>query len=188
MLGLGNFLMLQSGGFYGGSVGGILAYWESIGLFSHVLPFLLIFALTFGILTKTKVFQDNRAINGIIALSVGLLVLQFNFVAVFFSEIFPRVGVGLAVILVLLILAGLFFDPDNKGVGYFLLAVGIIIFLIVVFQSLAWTGSAWTWWLYDTWPQIILVLLFLAVVGTIIGSGKPKNPNSTYKPILFQNS
>ena len=84
------------GGYYGGSIGNVLAYWEQAGFFSYVLPFLLIFALVYGILTRTQIFKDNRAVNGILALTVGLLALQFDFVPVFFSEIFPRLGVALA--------------------------------------------------------------------------------------------
>ncbi|MBU2504090.1 MAG: hypothetical protein KJ879_03520 [Nanoarchaeota archaeon] len=177
------------GGLYGGDAGGVLAYWESIGVFSYILPFLLIFALTFGILTRTKIFKENKAINGIIALTVGLLSLQFNFVPIFFSEIFPRLGVGLAIILALLILGGLFFDPNHKGVGYSLLAVGTITFLIVVFQSFAWTGSPWTWWLYDNWPKLLSIVVLLAIVGVVVGAGKqPPNPPSTYQPLMFKNS
>ena len=76
------------GGFYGGAIGNLLSVWEQAGVFSYILPFLLIFAVVFGILMQTKMFQQNRTINGIIALTVSLLSLQFAFVPVFFSEIF----------------------------------------------------------------------------------------------------
>ena len=97
--------------FFGGS-GGVgfrdfLVKLEQLGFFDYLLPFLIIFALVFGILTKIKIFEDNKAINAIIALSVGLMALQFGFVSAFFSELFPRLGVGLAVILVIIIFIGL---------------------------------------------------------------------------------
>jgi len=101
---LDKILTLQTSGYYGGTFGGVLSYMEQAGFFAYILPFLLIFALVFGILTKTQIFKNNKAINGIIALVVGLLSLQFDFVPIFFSEIFPRMGVGLAIILALLIL------------------------------------------------------------------------------------
>ena len=116
---------------YGGDIGSILAYWDSIGFFSYVLPFLLIFALVFGILTRSQIFKDNKGINAILSLTVGLLSLQFQFVPYFFGEIFSRLGVGLAVILSALILVGLFLPSDkNKYVGW-----GAFIFAFVVFFS-----------------------------------------------------
>ena len=116
---LSNIVNFQFGGFYGGSFGDLLLYWEQLGVFSYVLPFLLIFAVVFGILTKIKVFGDHRGLNAVIALVVGLLSLQYNLVPIFFSEIFPRVGIAISIILVLLVLVGLFLDPESKAMNCF---------------------------------------------------------------------
>ena len=52
-----NGLMMASMGVVGdGAFNEVFAQWAEIGIFSHVLPFLLIFALVFGILTKVKLF------------------------------------------------------------------------------------------------------------------------------------
>ena len=109
------FLFLQSYSYFeGGAIGNILSQWEAMGFFSYVLPFLLIFAMVFGILIQLRLFRDNKTINAIIALAVGLMALQFSFVPRFFSEIFPRLGVGLVVILIIIILTGLFANPEDK--------------------------------------------------------------------------
>lgn len=162
------------GGYYGGTFGNLLSQMEQAGFFAYILPFLLIFALVFGILTRTQIFKDNKAINAVIALVVGLLSLQFDFVPIFFSEIFPRLGVGLAIILALLILAGLFFDPRNKLINYSLLAVGVIIFLVVLIQTFGWVGWTSGFLLYDSWPTIVMVIIVLAVLALIFNSVGPK--------------
>lgn len=164
------------GGYYGGTFGELLFQMEQAGFFSYVLPFLLIFALVFGILTRTQIFKDNKAINGVIALVVGLLSLQFDFVPIFFSEIFPRLGIGLAIILALLILAGLFFDPENKIVNYSLLAVGVIVFFVVVIQTFGWVGWTSGFFLYDKWPTILTVIIIIALLAAVINSMGPKKP------------
>jgi hypothetical protein len=171
---LDKILTLQIGGYYGGTFGNLLSSMEQAGFFAYILPFLLIFALVFGILTRTQIFKDNKAINGVIALVVGLLSLQFNFVPIFFSEIFPRLGVGLAIILALLILAGLFFDPKNKLVNYSLLLVGVIVFLVVLIQTFGWVGWTSGFILYDSWPTIVMVIVVLAVLALIFNSVSPK--------------
>lgn len=167
---LNEILTFQFGGYYGGAIGDLLSAWEQAGVFSYILPFLLIFAIVFGILSQIKLFGQNRAIGGIIALVVGLLALQFDFVPLFFSEIFPRLGIGLAILLILLILIGMFVDPRERWINYTLLGVGAVIFLIVLFKTLTWFG----WhidFLYFYWPHIIGIVAFLAIIGVIIGAG-----------------
>jgi len=165
-----HFLSFQFGGFYGGDIGNLLAYWEQLGVFSYLLPFLLIFAVVFGILMKIKVLGENRALNGVIALVVGLLALQFELVPIFFSEIFPRVGVAISIILVLLILVGLFLDPNSKVINYGLLGVGGIIFLLVLINTAGYLGWYSAYWWYANWPSILLGVVVIAIFFAIISS------------------
>ncbi|MEK6840875.1 MAG: hypothetical protein AABX79_02890 [Nanoarchaeota archaeon] len=170
-----HFLGLQFGGFYGGDFGNLLAYWEQLGVFSYVLPFLLIFAVVFGILSKIKVFGDNRGLNGVIALVIGLLALQFDLVPVFFSEIFPRVGVALSILLTLIILVGLFFSSENnKVVNYILLGVSVIAFLSVLIKTSGYLGWYSAYWWYTNWPSILLGIVIIVIFFTVISSAGPK--------------
>ena len=173
---LERLLILASYGYFeGGTFGDLFARWEQAGIFSYILPFLLIFALVNGILTRTQIFKDNKSINTIISLAVGLMALQFDFVPVFFSEIFPRLGVGLAVILGLLILVGLFVDPDDKGIMYGVFGIGVIIFIVILvksFGAIGWSSSV----VLENWKDFIgyLVFLILFIVAATVGSkGKP---------------
>ena len=125
-----------------GSITDVLNNWADAGVFSYVIPFLLIFAVVYGILSKTKVLGDNNTVSGIVALAVGLLSLQFDFVATFFATIFPRFAVGLAVFLVIIILAGLFLKPgEEKGQSTFYI-IGLVIAAAVVL----WGLSSWQFW------------------------------------------
>jgi len=162
-------------GFFGGEIGNMLSTWEQMGFFSYLLPFLLIFALIFGVLTRTKVFGTE--INGIIALVVGLMALQFDFVPRFFAEIFPRLGVGLAVILVVIILIGLFIPTNQSWATYAFLAIGVIVLGIVLVQTAGDLGWPAGYWWQDNWPTVVGIIFILAVVGTIVGAGgEPRDP------------
>ena len=174
-----NMFLASSGFFgatYGGSIGNMLAAWEQAGFFSYILPFLLIFALVFGILTRTQIFKDNKAINGVIALVVGLLALQFNFVPVFFSEIFPRLGVALSVILVFIILVGLFLDPKSKYISWILFVVGLIVFFVVLVQTAGWMGWSSAYFLQANWEAIVGALVVIIILVAIFNSVGPKKP------------
>jgi hypothetical protein len=164
-----------------GTIGQLLSFWEQAGFFSYLLPFLLIFALIFGILNQIRLFKDNKAINAIIALVVGFMSLQFPMVSEFFSEIFPRLGIGLAIILVVLILAGMFIDPKNSGIMYVMLGIGAIITIVVLVQTAGAVGwSSGSWWA-ENWPMIVGVVFILAVIAIIVGASS-KKPAPDYRP------
>ncbi len=160
-----------------GALGELFTQWEQIGFFSYLLPFLLIFALVFGILVKVKLFKDNKAINGIIALAVALMAVQFDMVPAFFSQIFPMMGVALAVILALFILVGLFIDPAHPVMTWILFGVGAIIFIVVLVSAAGNLGlTAGTWW-QDNWVTIIGVVIVISLVIAVIAGSAEKTKN-----------
>lgn len=124
------------------SIVDVLNQWNTIGVFSYVLPFLLIFAATYGILSKIKVFEDNNAVNAIISVAIGLLALQLDFVPIFFMELFPRFGMGIGILLVVVILFGFFLNDQtdkNKWKNYSWIGLVIAILIII------WSLSSWQW-------------------------------------------
>jgi hypothetical protein len=176
-----------AGAFPSGFIGDLLTKWEAAGFFSYLLPFLLIFALVFGILTKVNVFKDNKVVNGIISLAVALMSLQFSFVPDFFAQVFPRLGVGLAVILGILILVGLFVDTKSNAINYVLLGIGIITFGMVLIQSAGAVGWQSGQWWQDNWQTVIGGIFLVILVAVIIGSaGGPKGPVKHYEAIAWK--
>ena len=61
---IGGVTILASYGYFGGgTLGNLLAQWEAAGIFAYALPFLLIFALVFGLLTKMNIFASKADPN-----------------------------------------------------------------------------------------------------------------------------
>jgi len=173
-----SIIFYQVGGFFGYSIGDVLNRWAELGVFAYVLPFLMIFALVYGILIKTQILGDNRGVNATIALAFGLLSLQFDYVSGFYASIFPYAGMGLAVLLVAMILFGL----TNKQPGFvspIWLGIGVIIFLFVLFGSLgdfAWLGGI-GYGLAESGPALLTILIILGLMGLVIwGGGSKKGP------------
>lgn len=160
----------------------ILQQWADYGVFYYVLPFLLIFALVFAILQKVKIMgegSDGRGVNAIIALSVALLSLQFDYVPLFFSIIFPKLGMGLAVLLVALILLGLFVDYNKyQGQMYIFLGVGGATAGVIILSTL----SDYSWWTGSFWQENLSALvaggIIIAFVAIVINSSKPPGKKS----------
>ena len=140
----------------GGAIGNLLFQWQQAGVFSYLLPFLLIFALIFAILEKSSLFGDNKQVKLILSLAIGLMALQFNFVSYFFSEIFPRMGILLSLIVVGMILLGLFFNFEDengntavaKKVFGGAVVVGVI---VIIYQSLSSSFGGFSWSLGSSW-------------------------------------
>jgi len=157
----------------------MMIYLENYGFFAYVLPFLIVFALVFAILSTMKMFQDNKGASVIIALAVGFLSLVGGFVPTFFSTIFPRFGVGISIILVALLLAGTFISgtEDKKYFKWIFFGLGALVFLFVLFSSFAdWSfygAGNWRYW-WDNYAGIILLILVLIGVIVAVTVGQKK--------------
>ncbi len=177
-----------SGG--GGAIGNLFAQWEAAGVFTYMLPFLLIFALVFGLLMKLNIFSSGqeklpmKGINAIIALAVALMSLQFNVVSVFFAEIFPRFGIALSIILIILILGGLFI-PTNKTSNWFMVTLIIIVFGIIIvviygsMNALGWgffSGGGFSFFWRQYGALIIFLIIVIAVIATTTTKRNPDRP------------
>ncbi len=149
---------------------------QQAGVFSYLIPFLIIFALVFGVLTKTQIFKDNKAIYAIISLAVALMALQFDIVPKFFSDIFPKVGVGLAVILTFMILFGLFLPKgkNNHGINALLFVVGIAIVVVVFVSTFQGAGDTAVVFLQRNWPLLVGIGIAVLVVVLVMGFQKPQ--------------
>jgi hypothetical protein len=163
------------------SITDILNLWAEIGVFSYVIPFLLIFAVVFAILKKTNIFKDNNAINAIIAIAIGLLALLNDQVPIFFEVLFPRFGIGLSIFLVLIILLG-FFYPSAKleklqWIGW-VTGIGVVVWALTSWDS--WGGYYGSYgigsWLYDYFWSLIILGAIITVIILVTKSGRNNSP------------
>ncbi len=156
------------------SIEELIAQWEVFGVFDWLLPFLLIFAVVFGILTSTGILGGNRGTSMIVALVIGLISLRVGFVQAFFAELFPRFAVGLAVLMVVVILGGLFFTGDSAKGWFIGLSVGgVVIGLVAViftFDEFNWFGSFF--WQDNIGIIIVGILLLILIIAMFVTAGK----------------
>ncbi len=157
------------------SVQELLYLWESYGVFDYMFPFLLIFAVVFGILSYMNIFGSNKAINVLIAVVIGFMAIRFGWFNQFYAEIFPRLGIGIVVLLSILILIGLFIPEEERrywawGLG----AIGVIIAMLVIYQTfgnLGWTYGAFGSGEVLGW--IVFGILLLAIIIAVAVAGNP---------------
>ena len=97
-----------------GPIEGIITLLENFGFFKIILPFLLVFAIIYAVLARTKVLGDPktnptaRTSSTIVALVAGFLVIRYTAVVEAFQTILPQAGFLIVVVVLMLIVLGLF--------------------------------------------------------------------------------
>ena len=115
-----------------------IAVMQQIGFYAVIFPFLLIFAVMYGILLKTKVFGDNKTVNVLVSIIVAFIFVSFSQAVSFVNYLIPFIIAFLiAAILMLLIFTFMGAKEEsivsalNHPMGY-LLIIGIFIIIIMV--------------------------------------------------------
>jgi hypothetical protein len=127
-----------------GIFGTMISNLNQMGFYDFVLPWLLIFAVVYAILKKSKVL-DNEQADGIVSVVVAFFATAFtgSSIGTFFTNLFGGGAIFLAAILIFLIFVGLFgFDmktiTDQKEM--LIIPAGIVILLFLSMGGLETSG------------------------------------------------
>ena len=170
-----------------------IEFLKEFGLFDVVLPFLLVFSITFAILEKTKVLgvesdgkTPKKQINSMVAFVIGMIVVATNKVVTIINEALPNIVLLLVMIVLFLMLAGSLAKNEkdgfklNSGLQTALVIISLVSIVIILLTTIRLdTGiSVWNtfWdWLIVSWSGTIFasILLGLVVIGAIFMIVKP---------------
>lgn len=147
------------------SINEVFYYWETLGVFDYVLPLLLIFAVLYGILSYAKILGNNKGIHVIVSLVIATLAVRYVEFTQFYRDVFPRLGLGITVLLVIMISIGLFVTDKNRTIMFWIMfGVGIIVALTIIYNSFSVFG-----WVDGFGYSTSEILSFLLLVGLGIG-------------------
>jgi len=111
---------------------------DKFGAYRIVFPFLLIFAVTYGVLSRLKVFGENSFINSIISFVVAIIFVSFATAVKFVNLLMVFSIVFMIVILLVVIVvaaSGVKLDTIVKGItkgGWFLIVIVLVILTFTV--------------------------------------------------------
>jgi hypothetical protein len=149
---------------------------EMQGIFKYVLPFLLVFALIYGILSNMKILGENKGVHVIIAIALGLLSLYGDFLPNFLVNMASNLAIGLSILLAAIILFGLFMSDDKNSnlswIKYVLFGVSALVFIIAMYSSLDDTSfvGSWAWQQYV--PAVIVLLIIAGLIAIVVSNKK----------------
>lgn len=159
---------------------GTIEFFHEIGIYDVILPFLLIFAIVFAILEKTKVFGTEkigkdvvtrRNINSLVAFVIAFLTIASSKLVETITTVSSYMVILLLLSIFFLILVGSFF---KEGEGVFLESPWKEIFMAIMFVGIigiflyAIQTADGTPWLYAAWDYLSLHWGSRAVASIIL--------------------
>ena len=125
------------------SFGDMITYFQDIGVYEYFLPFLLVFAIIFAVLEKTKLFgPDKERINAVIAFVIGLVLIAQQSIVETINMFLPRVSLLFVIILMGLLLISMIGGKEFSGLtgGVFVVMVIVVVVFVVLAlsPSLGW--------------------------------------------------
>ncbi|MBI3051776.1 hypothetical protein HYY74_04950 [Candidatus Woesearchaeota archaeon] len=183
----------------------VIEFFDKIGLFDVLLPFLLVFTLMFALLEKTKVFgvekiatkdgaeeYTRKNMNAMVAFAVAFFVVASSRLV----EIITKVSGNMIILLLastfFLLLAGSFHKEEAHG--YFLdkgplrmvfMAIMFVGLLVIFLDAIKSGDKTWLEIVFDALknfgtnevvPSIVMVLVMLGIIYYVITPQKHPAP------------
>ena len=108
---------------------------QIVSMMPFSMVFLFMFALSFTLLRKTKLFKDNKNASVLVSLVIAWFIASSTFVIDFMEVLTVKLGIFLisGALLILVIFSSM---PKLKGFGAWILIPVFLIMLAIVFTSL----------------------------------------------------
>ena len=167
-----------------------IIFFKDFGLFDVVLPFLLIFALIFAILEKTRILGTEgkdlpkRNLNTIVAFVIAMLVVATNKVVTAINTALPNIVFIIVAFVAFLLMIGVFFPTgelnlwakkEHAGFAMGFMIFSLIALVIIILDSIkldsgkSWLSYILEYALTNFSGPIVMSVIFLVVALVAIG-------------------
>ncbi|MFT4343234.1 MAG: hypothetical protein ACMXYE_00635 [Candidatus Woesearchaeota archaeon] len=157
---------------------GTLIFFDRLGLYDVVLPFLLVFTIVFAILEKTKVLGTEtiegvdvtrKNLNAMVALVIGFLTVASSRVVAVINQTAAHIVILLLISVFFLMLVGSFMKETKEP--FFLEKPWSIIFMVIMFVGIVFIFlNALTLESGVTWLEFVFGLLMNINNSTAVSS------------------
>jgi len=169
------------------AIANIGTYFQSYGVMDFILPFILVFTITYAVLHKSRLFGANASdkFNVVIALVMGLLFvvphltgnypLGYDPVEIMNSSL-PHISLVSVVVIMVMLLLGIFGQKFSSAFNPFIVIISLGFVIFIFGSSLdLWSSpqDVFSWWNDELTELIIIVLIFGLVIWFITKGDKP---------------
>lgn len=167
-----------------------LVFFDQLGIYDVVLPFLLIFSLVFAMLEKTKVFGEEghgdhkvtrKNINAMVAFCSAFLVVASSQLVAVINATIAKAMVLLVMSVVFLILVGSFSKDEalslDKGWHKFFMMLMFAGIALILLYNLGWLQFIWEYSANNLSGPVVgsFGLLIIVIAFMFWITGKPKS-------------
>ncbi len=175
-------------------LGGTIGFMTDLGVYDVILPFLLVFAIVFAILEKTKIFGVEKVdgqtitrknINAMVGFVMAFFVIGSSKLVGLINTVASQVFLLLLLVILFLMLAGIMQKEGeyelNEKWKKTLLPVLFLVIVLIFLNALGWLKDVYDflskYWNSEGVTSIILLLLVAAFVWWITNSGGNTSEN-----------
>ncbi len=176
---------------------GVIDFFNNLGIYDVVLPFLLIWTVVFAILEKTKIFgtdkingqeYSKKSLNAMIAFVLALIFVGSSQLVAIANQALAKIVLLILIIICFLILIGTFFGKEEVKLDKGPLRTSAIVFigigvLLIFAYQVGWLTPSWNY-LVDNWNGTVVgaigLILFIIIFMAFITS-EPKKSESEPK-------
>lgn len=176
----------------------IIEFFVQLGVYDVILPFLLVFAIVYAILDKTKVLGTEmhgdveipkKNINAMIAFVIGFLVIVSKQLVETINQALANVVLLLILIVMFLMLIGVFFKKEEDvaldGPWRISFMIAILVSIILIFfdaikvrsGDISWLQWGWHWvvnnWSGNAFGSVVFLILVIVLIVSITWDKSP---------------
>jgi hypothetical protein len=175
---------------------GTIIFFQKLGIYDVILPFLLVFTIMFAILEKTKVLGTEKVegemvskknINAMVAFVIAFLTIASTQIVAIINQTASQIVILLLLSVFFLLLVGSFWKEDQKPI--FLDKGWNMIFMVIMFVGIvliflnalsydghSWLAIGWNYLVninnYEFVSSLILILVVLAFMWYVTKTPK----------------
>jgi len=168
----------------------VLLFFDKIGVYDVVLPFLLVFTIVFAILEKTRILgkEDKKNLNAMVSFVIAFFVIASSKLVEILTTVSSHVVILLMLSILFLMLVGSFFQ--EKAEGAFLEGGWRIFFMFIMFIGIAMIFLNALGWLDAFWDflggssggegigAIVLIIIIILFMAYVVKEQKPEKKSS----------
>lgn len=174
---------------------GVIAFFQEVGMYDVVLPFLLVFTLVYALLEKTRVLGVERVgdkeftkknVNSMVAFVVAFFVVASARLVAAINEIMASMVVLLVLLVSFMLLVGSMHRDTTEGFqlqGWYKNAFYVIMFvgmILIFLNAFGWLDAGWVWIVTHLDSQIVsMAALIIVIIGLMLFvTSSPKEKSS----------
>ncbi len=142
---------------------------EDIGVYEVLLPFLLVFVISFIALEKIRLIRDHR-INSVLSVLLAFYFIRNQVLVGILIDFLPNLTMFLLVLFGFVLLMGIF--AGEEATHPWLYFIAVIVSIIAILRLYAGanlaTGGAWDWLRDNITEENIGWLIFIGIIAIVV--------------------